>query len=112
MANRARVLGGGIVVVLEKRRVLYLDPEKADPRWQYACAADLVGRPQLIAGRLVLADAGGTITTLDAATGKASGPSVTLRPSVAPAAAPVPLGDGRLAVLLTDGTMIVLPPAS
>jgi outer membrane protein assembly factor BamB len=102
------VRGGGVGCVVEHRRLVWLDPAKDDPAWEYAFDAPLVGEPLLTDGLLVVADAAGQVRALDPATGTPRGDGVTFRASVAPAAAPVPFGPARLLVSLTDGTLVVV----
>jgi hypothetical protein len=106
------VRGGGIVCVVDRRKVVWLDPEKKkDSLWTTDFRADVVGRPQLIDGVLVVADQGGRIQGLDPASGKPSGPGYTVQASAAPTAAPIAFGADRLFVPLTDGT-VLLPARS
>jgi hypothetical protein len=102
-------IGDGLVCVLNRRRIVWIDPALANPKWEYACAAELAGAPRLVDGRVVVADGSGQITWLDLAGGVPVGPGWMPRPQVAPAAAPAPVPDGRLAVLLTDGTIVLAP---
>jgi hypothetical protein len=68
-----------------------------------------VGTPQRADKLLIVADGAGRFVGLDVETGKAEGPGYALRGSVAPAAAPVPFGPGRLYASLSDGTALLLP---
>jgi outer membrane protein assembly factor BamB len=101
------VRGGGFVCVVDRRTVVWLDPEQKHPRWTADFRADVVGRPQLIDGVLVVADQRGQIQALDPATGKTTGPGYTLQASAAPTASPIPFGADRLFVPLTDGTVLL-----
>ena len=58
------------------------------------------------------ADVAGQLRALVPASGAPLGPGYVLKASVAPAAAPVPFGTGRLLVPLTDGTLMVVPVAA
>jgi outer membrane protein assembly factor BamB len=100
------VRGDGIGVVVGKRRLVWLDRLKDQPLWATSFRADIVGQPQLIDGLLIVADETGDLQALDPAMGRAVGLGYTLRADVAPAAAPVALGD-RLFVPLTDGTVLL-----
>ena len=101
--------GRGMACVVDRRRLVWLDPDREQPVWGYAFAADIVGEPQLIApGLLVVADLSGTFSGFTPATGQLPGPGCTLRANVAPAAAPVAFGADRLFAPLTDGTVLLL----
>jgi hypothetical protein len=69
----------------------------------------IVGQPQLAGGLLVVGHQSGLLRGLDPETLRPVGPGYRLRGSVAPAATPVPFGPGRLLVLLSDGTGLLLP---
>jgi hypothetical protein len=69
---------------------------------------DIVGHPQLVGDRLLVADESGRFVGLDPATGKPQGKGYTLRASVAPAVAPVSFGPDRAFAPLTDGTVLLL----
>jgi outer membrane protein assembly factor BamB len=105
------VCGPGIVCVLDGRRVVWLDPSAAMPLWEYPCAARIAGPPRWTNGKLLLADVSGAVTTLDPATGAATGAGYgagfSFRGDVAPAATPLVLGDGRIVIPLSDGTLAV-----
>jgi hypothetical protein len=100
---------GKIGCVVGKGRLVWIDPAKAEPLWQYALPAEIVGEPPLIDGVVVVADVQGELRALDPATGDVRGTSYTLRAHVAPDAAPVAFGKGRLFVPLCDGTIMLLP---
>jgi outer membrane protein assembly factor BamB len=99
--------GGGIVCVVEGRKLVWLDPAKDEPLWWADFRGDVVGAPQLIDGVLVVADQRGQIHALNPATGKAAGPGYSVLASAAPTAAPLPFGADRLLVPLTDGTVLL-----
>ncbi len=103
------VSGGGIGVVVAGRRLVWLDPDAGKLRWAITFPARIVGEPQLIDGRLIVADASGRIQNVDPATGGFVGSGCTLRADVAAAATPLPFGPDQLFVPLTDGT-VLLPP--
>jgi hypothetical protein len=69
---------------------------------------DIVGHPQLVGDRLLVADESGRFVGLDPATGQPRGNGYTLRASVAPAVAPVAFGADRAFAPLTDGTVLLL----
>jgi outer membrane protein assembly factor BamB len=102
------VRGNGIGCVIGKNRLIWIDPDKEAPLWEYTFVADIVGQPQLIDGTLVVANLAGQFIGLDPANGRPRGPGYTLKANVAPAAAPVPFGTERLFAPLTDGTILLL----
>jgi hypothetical protein len=103
------VRAGKIGCVVGKKRLVWLDPAKDEPAWEYAFVADIIGEPHVIDGVLVVGDAAGQFVGLDPSSGRALGAGLTLRANVAPTAAPLPYGPGHAFVPLTDGTIIVLP---
>jgi hypothetical protein len=104
------VRAGKIGCVVGKNRLVWLDPVKDEPAWQYTFA-DIVGEPHLIDGVLVVADVAGQVLALDPGSGRSVGPGLTFKANVAATAAPMPFGPGQAFVPLTDGTVIVLPLA-
>jgi outer membrane protein assembly factor BamB len=102
------VAGDRIGCVVERRRLVWLDPT-AETFWTYATPGEgIVGRPQLVGDVVMVADVSGGFVGLDPATGKPRGPGYTLKASVAPAAAPVAFGPDRAFVPMTDGTVLLL----
>jgi hypothetical protein len=73
--------------------------------------ANIVGVPLLVEGMLVAADVSGGFLALRPTDGQPIGAGYTLKANVAPDAAPVPFGPGRLLVPLNDGTLLLLPLA-
>src|SRR5262249_4983448 len=96
--------GKHLACVVDRRRVVWIDPERGEPGWEFSAAADLVGAPQLVGDLVVIADVAGQFLGLDAATGRLRG-SYVLRAQVTAAVAPVPIGSDRLFAPLTDGTV-------
>jgi hypothetical protein len=68
----------------------------------------IVGQPQLVGDRVLVADESGGFVGLDPATGEPRGKGYTLRASVAAAVAPVAFGPDRVFAPLTDGTVLLL----
>ena len=99
----------GFGCVVGKKRLVWLDPSKDEPAWEYTFVGQVVGQPELVDGLLVVADMAGTITALDPATGRPQGDGYRLKANVAPSATPLPFGPGRVWLPLADGTGIVLP---
>jgi tetratricopeptide (TPR) repeat protein len=103
------VRGKGVGVVVGKTRLVWLNPDEDQPAWEYAFVAPIVGKPELVEGLVVVADLQGGIVGIDPATGSPAGPGYRLKANVAPTAAPVAFGPGRLFVPLMDGTVMLLP---
>jgi outer membrane protein assembly factor BamB len=104
---------GGIVCIVEHKRVVRIDPDRPGDRdsvWEYTMVGDIVGAPVLLDGMLIIADVSGAIVAFEPNTGRTLG-GYTLRANVAPDAAPVPFGAGRLLLPLNDGTLVLLPLA-
>jgi hypothetical protein len=109
--NTVGPAGPRVFCIVDGNRVVWLDPHKSQQiEWQYATkGAAIVGEPQVIDGRLVVADQAGGIVALDLATGKSQGKGYTLPGSIAPAAPPVAFSSDKMLVSLTDGTALLLP---
>jgi hypothetical protein len=103
------VRGGGVGCVVDKRRLVWIDPATEKPAWEYAAANDLVGEPVLVDGLLIVADQSGRLVGLDPKTGRPAGLPYVFGASVCPTATPLPFGAGKLFVPLSDGTAVVLP---
>jgi hypothetical protein len=104
------VRGQGVGCIVDHRRLVWLNPEKEGVAWAYGpFAADVVGEPQMaLDNLLIVADVSGHFTGFDLRSGQVQGTGYTLRANVAPAAAPVAFGAGRLFAPLTDGTVLLL----
>jgi len=96
--------------VMDGGRLVWLDPEQAEPLWQYGTPDDiLVGLPQLLGEVLVLAYQSGRFVVLDPGKGKARGPGYTLRGNIASVVSPAAFGPGQAFAPLSDGTVLLLP---
>jgi outer membrane protein assembly factor BamB/tetratricopeptide (TPR) repeat protein len=107
-------LGDRIAIVTAENRLVVFDPDRDEPLWHQDFPGELVGPPRLVDDAVLIADSGGNLWLLDAATGAHRGaegrrPVWSARPNLAPAVAPMPLPTGELFVLWTDGTASVLP---
>ncbi len=103
------VRGPAVGCVVDHRRLVWLNPDQEQPLWEYTFDADVVGAPELVEDDLlVVADLSGRFTGFDPVSGRMRGAGYTLRANVAPAAAPVGFGPGRLFAPLTDGTVLLL----
>jgi outer membrane protein assembly factor BamD (BamD/ComL family)/outer membrane protein assembly factor BamB len=101
--------GWRIGCVLDRRNLLWIDPEKEKPLWTYSTDGPaIIGHPQWVDNMLVVALQSGRYVGIDPKTGKQTGPGYTLRTSAAPAVPPVSFGPGRLFTPLTDGTALML----
>jgi outer membrane protein assembly factor BamB len=104
--------GPRIGCVVDGKRLVWIDPRKGtSPLWVYETAgAAIVGEPQLVGGKLIVADQGGRIAALDPETGPhPEDKSYALPGSVAPAAPPVAFDNENLFTPLTDGTALLVP---
>jgi hypothetical protein len=102
--------GPRIGCVVDRTRLLWIDPAAKEPAWAYATPGDnaIVGEPRLVGDELVVADGSGLYVSLDARTGKEAGPGYRLKGSMAPATSPVEFQKGRLLAPLSDGTQMLL----
>ncbi|MGH7168779.1 MAG: hypothetical protein ACRELG_00685, partial [Gemmataceae bacterium] len=101
--------GSRIGCVLDRRRLVWIDPAKAEPLWNYTSdGAALVGQPRRIEDLLVVTLQSGHYLGLDPSTGERKGLGYRLRASAAPAATPMPFGPGRMFTPLSDGTALLL----
>ncbi len=97
--------------VVDGRRLVWLDPRKGQqqPREYKTTGGAIVGEPQVVEGRILVADEAGGIVALDPASGERQGAGFTLPGSVAPAAPPVAFDGDNLFTPLTDGTVLLVP---
>jgi len=104
--------GDGVAVVVDRKKLVMLDPDKDQPLWTAETPGDGIEvRPRIIDGRLIVADAAGLFVAFDPATGKRLGTGYRHPAVVAPTAAPVEIGGGRVFAPLTDGSALLLPVA-
>src|SRR5262249_38837742 len=103
--------GPRVACVVDGHKLVWVNPtEGKNVVWTYQTkGAGIVGEPQLIDGKVVVADQAGTIVALDPATGKPAGKGFTLPGSVAPSAPPVAFGTNDVFTPLSDGTVVLLP---
>ncbi len=103
--------------VVDKRRLVWLDPEAEKPLWSYEMLGvsgeplPILGQPQVEEGVVVvtvLEDKAGMLIGVDAKTGKQVGERYTWPGSVAPLTKPVGFDANLLFVPLSDGTVILL----
>jgi outer membrane protein assembly factor BamB len=103
------VRDGHVGCVVDGQRLVWLDPARAEPLWQYESPGEpIVGEPGPVEDLLVVAHQSGRFVGLDPATGHPFGPGFRLEASAAPAAGPVSFGAGRAFAPLTDGTVLLL----
>jgi outer membrane protein assembly factor BamB len=104
--------GTRVGCVVDGSRLVWIDPARSqEPLWEYktATGAAIVGEPQMVDGKLLVAEQGGAMAALDPATGKRQGSGYTLPGSVAPAAPALAFDADSLFTPLTDGTVLLLP---
>ena len=94
--------------VVDRTWLVWIDPSARKPLWRYEPDSEIVGQPNLVDGRVVVADQAGRYTALDRGTGEKAGKGHQLRGSVAAVASPVELLEGRALAPLSDGTMLLL----
>jgi hypothetical protein len=99
---------GQIGCIVEHHLLVWLDPSQDGLLWEHDQHKHIVGEPQLIEGKLVVADQSGHYSFLDPKTGKDISPGYVLKASVAPAASAVAFGPHRAFAPLTDGTVLLL----
>lgn len=105
-------VGDRLAVVVDRRRLVWLNPDADSPVWTYTTDGDgIESPPRLVDGKLVVADLAGRFAALDPGTGKAVGGGYQVPAEAAPAAAVAGFGPGRLFAPLTDGTALLLPLA-
>jgi outer membrane protein assembly factor BamB len=104
---------GKLAVVVDRTNLVWLDTAGDVPLWsaRLESGEGFESRPQLVDGRLVVADLSGRFVTLDPDTGRPFGMGYRHPAEVAPASSPVPFGPARLFAPLTDGSVILLPLA-
>ncbi len=100
---------GRIGCVVDRQRLVWLDPARPTPEWEFHTPGDgIVGAPNWIEDLIVVADETGRFVGLDPQTGRPVGPGYTLKATAAPIANPVSFGAGRIFAPLTDGTIMLL----
>ncbi len=104
------VRGPHVGVIVGDKRMVWLDPSKDQPLWEYDFVAPVVGEPNVLGDKLIVADLAGKITTLDTVTGRPVGSEYTFRANVAAVAAPVPSDEATVFIPLTDGTGVFFRP--
>lgn len=102
------VRGQGVVCVIDQRRLIWLNPDRTEPLWEYASPSRIVGVPEEFAGELLVADLAGWFVPLSTRTGPFRREPFQLRANVVAATTPVPWRPGQWLVPLTDGTMMVV----
>jgi outer membrane protein assembly factor BamB len=103
-------VGDQIAVVVDRRKLVRLNPDADTAVWTYTTAGDGIETPpRLVDGAWVVADVSGRFVALDPATGKPLGAGFQVAAEAAPASAVAAFGPGRLFAPLTDGTVLLLP---
>jgi hypothetical protein len=102
--------GNQIGCICDRRRLVWLGPDRQDTLWQYQAGEQIAGEPQIVGGVVLVADDSGKLTALDPATGQPRGAGSHLEGTVVPVCTPVALGKDHILVPLSDGTAL-LPSA-
>jgi outer membrane protein assembly factor BamB len=106
------VVGDRVAVVVDRRKLVWVNPAAGSPVWTYTSTGDgIEAPPRIVDGKLIVADLAGRFVALDASTGKPLGGLYEITAEAAPAGAVTPFGVGRLFAPLTDGTALLLPLA-
>ncbi len=101
--------GKYLACVVGRNRLVWIDPARDKPVWEFAAPEqEIVGRPQLVHGAVLVADLSGRFTALDPETGKPRGKGFRLTEGVPPAAAPAALGPDKVFAPLADGTAVII----
>jgi outer membrane protein assembly factor BamB len=104
------LVGGRILVVVDKRELVALDPAENEPLWRFTTPGDgLVGLPASLPAGFAVADRAGRIWLLDPGTGKPrSSSGYRFAAAVAPVCAPLPMGSEQVFVVLSDGSAVII----
>jgi outer membrane protein assembly factor BamB len=103
-------VGDRLAFVVDRRKLVWLNPEADQPVWVYASPGDgIEAPPRLVDGKLIVADLAGRFVALDPANGKPLGGGYQFPAEAAPAGPVAAFGNGRLFAPLTDGSVLVLP---
>jgi len=99
------VRGNGILCVVGKNRLVWIDPDKSEPAGEYVGIAHIVGIPAAFDGQLVVADLSGQLTWLALEPGLPARRTHQIQAQVVPVATPVVI-EGRVVVALSDGAVM------
>jgi hypothetical protein len=103
------VRGKQVGCVVDGRRLVWIDPAKERPLWEYRSTGDgIVGEPGIVASMVLVADQSGRFIGLDPVDGLPIGPGYTLPGNVSPVCSPVAFGPDRAFAPLADGTILLL----
>jgi hypothetical protein len=103
------VRGRQVGCVLNGRRLIWIDPDREQPLWEYDGPAEgIVGEPNIVGDMVLVADAAGRFVGLDPQTGRLLGPGYTSAANSPPVCAPVAFGPDRAFAPLSDGTILLL----
>jgi hypothetical protein len=101
------VLGDQVGCVVARRNLVVL-AKGGEKGWSFKAGAPIVGRPVLIGKSVIVGDLEGRFVALDPVNGKRKSEGYKLKTTAAPTASPVPFGNDRLFLPLTDGTVMFL----
>jgi outer membrane protein assembly factor BamB len=90
-------------------KLVWIDPDSDKEKWTFQTEkeVDIVGRPRIASGLVIVADHSGRYLGIDPETGK-SGRAYRLTGSIAPASGAVGFHDDRLMAPLSDGTLLLV----
>ncbi len=101
-------LGEWFGVIIDGRRLVWLDPAAKQPRGEYEAGMEGTrGDPRRVGDFLLVTENRGAFTWIDAETGQVRARQ-TLQTSVAPVTAAVPVSKDQALAPLSDGTMLFL----
>ena len=101
--------GSLVCVALDDRSIMaHAIDRQSNIQWRSnPLQGDIVGKPMMLNGNVVVTDLSGQITAIDARNGKAVwAEAIKLGPGQIPSAAAVPIGDDHLLVPLIDGSFV------
>ncbi|HEY1860138.1 MAG TPA: PQQ-binding-like beta-propeller repeat protein, partial [Gemmataceae bacterium] len=106
------VRGRRVGCVVDSRRLVWIDPAREQPLWDYKSPTEgIVGEPGIVANMIVVADQSGRFVGLDPADGTPFGPGYAMQANTTPICSPVAFGADRAFAPLADGTILLLPLA-
>lgn len=98
--------GADFALIVDRKRLVWIDAEQDTPRWQRDFDAELAGSPLRMGNDIIVADLAGRVWRLDPQTGdpRDDRPAFVSRSAAAPAVGPILLDDQRVLLILDDGT--------
>ncbi|MBX9680776.1 MAG: PQQ-binding-like beta-propeller repeat protein [Gemmataceae bacterium] len=98
--------GSDFALIVDRKRLVWMDAERDPARWQRDFDAELAGGPLRMGADIIVADLAGRVWRLDPQTGdpRDDRPAFVSRSAAAPAVGPIPLDGQRILLILDDGT--------